>query len=50
MDADLVKLVEKSNSIFKSLKKRKLVTEKNLNISLINVTKRPPTSRNVPTL
>ena len=29
-DADLIKLVEKSNSIFQSLKKRKLITEKEL--------------------
>ena len=30
-DVDLVKLVEKSNSIFQSLKKRKLITEEGLN-------------------
>ena len=29
-DADLIKLVEKSNSIFQSLRKRKLITEEEL--------------------
>ena len=30
MDVDLVKLVEKSNSIFNSLRKRKVITEEEL--------------------
>ena len=42
-DADLVKLVEKSNSIFQSFRKRKLITEEELKYLLINI-RRPPIS------
>ena len=40
---DLVKLVEKSNSILQSLRKRKLITEKELKYTLINI-RGPPIS------
>ena len=40
---DLVKLVEKSNSIFQSLRKRKIIIEKELKYTLINI-RRPPIS------
>ena len=42
-DAYLVKWIEKSNSIFQSLKKGNLFLKKNLHISLINI-RRPPIS------
>ena len=40
-DVDLVKLVEKSNIIFQSLRKRKLITEEELSILLINIRRSP---------
>ena len=43
-DVDLVKLVEKNNSIFQSLRKRKPVTEEELKYFTYNI-RRPPTSR-----
>ena len=40
-DADLVKLLEKSNSIFQSIRKKKLLLKMNLSILLMTI-KRPP--------
>ena len=40
-DADLVKLLEKSNSIFQSIRKKNLLLEMNLSILLMTIKRKP---------